>query len=109
MPVAEEARSETNKWALKKLKTYTEKEKFKHVKRNPKEWEESLHKVYIWQKIYVWYGQRGWGNKSQENKLSTERIATSLVLPISCPFLSFCIIFPAIYWNIPPMSHPAPL
>ena len=47
MPVAEEARSETNKWVPKKLKTYTEKEKFKHVKRNPKEWEESLHKVYI--------------------------------------------------------------
>lgn len=39
MLVAEEARSETNKWTLKKLKTYTEKEKFKHVKRNPKEWE----------------------------------------------------------------------
>lgn len=39
MPVAEEAKSEANKWALKKLKTYTEKEKFKQMKRNPKEWE----------------------------------------------------------------------
>ena len=48
MPVAEEARSETNKWALKKLKkTYTEKENFKHMKRHPKEWEGSVHKVYI--------------------------------------------------------------
>lgn len=43
MLVTEKARSEINKWALKKLKTYTEKEKFKHVKRNPKEWE----KVFI--------------------------------------------------------------
>lgn len=43
MLVAEDVRPETNKLTLKKLKTYAQKEKFKHVKRNPKEWE----KVFI--------------------------------------------------------------